>query len=76
VIIAGWTVAVISRGKTRGTTVRELFDCAIASHARAEEAVTRAVATTDTLLIASTSPLTDSEVRELGIAPGELRKRG
>jgi hypothetical protein len=75
VTIVGWTVAVVSRGKAPGTTVRELFDCAIASHSEAEDAVSRAVLAPDTLLVASTSPLTDLEVRDLGLAPGELRKR-
>jgi hypothetical protein len=75
VITAGWTVAVISRGPIRGTTVRELYDCAVPSCSGAEEAVAAQLATNNTLLIASSNPLTDAEVKELGLGAGQIRKR-
>ena len=65
----------LPHGRTRGTTVRELYDWAVRSCSGAEEEVTAQLATDNALLIASSSPLTDTEVRGLGLETGQIRKR-
>jgi hypothetical protein len=60
---------------TPGLTIRELYDVAIPDMEEAEEAVMRQFITRDTLIVSGVSPLTNEEVKALGLAPGKIKKQ-
>jgi hypothetical protein len=74
--IAGWTVVVVSRREgAPQQTFRERYNCAIESFSGAEEAVALRYSKPNVLMISTSSPLTISEVQDLGLEPGEIRKQ-
>jgi hypothetical protein len=71
-MLDGWTVFV--RRRPRSGMENELWDCAISTAAAAERAVRRACNSDGTMRITARTRLTGTELRQLGLQSGEIRK--
>jgi hypothetical protein len=67
----GWSVVVHRHAQG---IERDMWDCAISDPVHAEDAV-RHQYPSQSVLVAASEPLTTDEIADLGLMPGEIRKR-